>query len=437
MSRLVVHPGTPQAWEINLNPGVNSFGRGEANHFKINDPSVSGSHCQIVVNENRVVLQDNGSTNGTFVGGAQVQERQLENGQAVRLGHVEMIFYADVAAAGPAKINCAARPVVKLSDIMAPPAGIPPVAAPVGTGGDTEIIAGTRYCKYHPKSPAQYLCPKCQRTYCGMCINTSEIGGRASRSCRGCGEEVAPFQFRLPPPKNFSSKLPGAFSYPFKGAGILVMLFATIAFSALNFISGGIFGIFIKISLYGFVFLFMQNIILSTTSDEKEALGFPDPSGLFGAAFQLAGVAIASFWPVIALEIAKIEGVDIPVEAIIAAVILGGIYFPMAFLAVAMKDSVMAANPLVVIPAMFKVPGKYSVTAILTLIVFGIRQLGAVMSGVEGSVSLMTRNVNTFMVAAAVQMVWAVLSVYLLCVTMRILGLFYNSSKQQLGWYNY
>jgi hypothetical protein len=40
------------------------------------------------------------------------------------------------------------------------------------------------------------------------------------------------------------------------------------------------------------------------------------------------------------------------------------------------------------------------------------------------------------MVAAAVQMVLAFLSVYLLTVTMRILGLFYNSSKQQLGWYN-
>ena len=144
-----------------------------------------------------------------------------------------------------------------------------------------------------------------------------------------------------------------------------------------------------------------------------------------------------SFWPAIALEIAKLSDVNIPSEAIIAAVILGGIYFPMALLVVAMKDTVIAANPLIVIPAITKAPMKYSVTAGLTLAVFGVRQLGNILSGTAGTVTLRTHDMNVFLMAIAYQAIWAFLSVYLLTVMMRILGLFYNSTKKQLGWFSW
>ena len=49
MARLVVQPGSPAAWEIKLKAGANSLGRNPANDFTLDDPSVSGSHCQIVV----------------------------------------------------------------------------------------------------------------------------------------------------------------------------------------------------------------------------------------------------------------------------------------------------------------------------------------------------------------------------------------------------
>src|SRR4029077_42107 len=61
---------------------------------------------------------------------------------------------------------------------------------------------------------------------------------------------------------------------------------------------------------------------------------------------------------------------------LIPAIIFGCIYFPMALLAVAMKDSVGAANPMVVMPAIFKAPLEYLVTVLLLGAVFGIRVLG-------------------------------------------------------------
>jgi hypothetical protein len=365
----------------------------------------------------------------------------------VRLGGVEMIFYSDNSAAALPPNN-ASRPTVKVSDILRSPpvprrvqvrpvtSAVPAPTPSIAAESATEFLAGPRYCKYHPASPARHLCPKCQRAFCDLCINLTQAANQASRQCRSCGVEVVPFQFRLPPAKSFYSKLPRAFSYPFKGAGIVILICATIAFAALNFISVGFFALIIKFVFYGFLFLFMQNIILSTTSDEKQSLDFPDPSSLFGGAVQLAGTVLASFWLAFALAIAKYNEVPVPTEAILASVVLGGIYFPMALLAVAMKDTVLAANPLLVIPAIVKAPKKYSVTVLLVLLVFGIRRFGALASGVATTVSLHTHNVHTFMVAAALQMVLAFVSVYLLTVTMRILGLFYNSSKQQLGWYN-
>jgi hypothetical protein len=444
MNRLIVHPGTPQAWEIQLKPGPNSFGRNEANDFKINDPSVSGSHCQILVHDGSVVLKDSGSTNGTFVGGTRIQEHNLEHGKDIRLGGVQMIFYSATDTQAVAPESPPPKPAVRVAVRVTPPQAVPvalavdaaPESPPVMETAPSEVT-GARFCKFHPRSPARHWCSKCDRTYCDLCVESMIMHGSAVRRCRGCGTEVVPFQFYAAPSKGFYAKLPGAFLYPFKGAGVVVLLFTTVALAALHFLSGGILGLMIRILLYGFVFLFMQNIIMGTTSDENELLSFPEVSGLFGAAGQLAGTVLASFWLAIGLAIAMRYDVAVPPAAMVASVILGGIYFPMALLVVAMKDSVMAANPLIVIPAMLKVPWKYSVTVILLLAVFGIRQLGDIISGVAGIVTLRTHDRNTFLTAVAFQAVWALLSVYLLAVTMRILGLFYNSSKQKLGWFNY
>src|SRR5215471_12064727 len=95
MARLVVNPGSPEAWEIQLKPGNNFIGRGFANDFKIQDGSVSGSHCQITVSDQRVIIKDLGSTNGTFLNRAPVREAELPDGCTVHLGGVPMSYHQD------------------------------------------------------------------------------------------------------------------------------------------------------------------------------------------------------------------------------------------------------------------------------------------------------------------------------------------------------
>jgi len=463
MARLVINPGTPQAWEIQLKPGLNFLGRGPSNDFKIEDGSVSGSHCQIIVENGAATIKDMGSTNGTFVNRAKVMESRLESGQPLRLGSVDMIFYTG----GPDAVTSV---IVPPPDSQSTPPEPPPPPRPpaLKPGGSLRIsgfshsapepaavvattdaplpadsldpaapsaITGTRYCKFHPKSPARFLCNKCNRTFCDLCVTSRNAGAKVIKTCRSCGVECVPVHFQAAAQKSFYASLAGAFAYPLKGAGIIIIICATVAFAALKFVRGGLFGIIITVSIYGGIFLFMQNIIHTTTSDEDEDIGFPDFSETAGAALQLAVIFIASFWLWIGLAIAKLADVEIPIEAIIASRILGVIYFPMALLAVAMKDSALAANPLIVLPAMMKAPVEYGITVLFLLVVYGMSVVGDILSGTAGQNIMMTKDMSTLFIAFGIKAAVGLVSVYLLCVTMRILGLFYNASKQKLGWF--
>src|SRR5262245_26805242 len=95
MARLIVHPGTAQAWEIPLKDGINTVGRGDHNDFAIPDDSVSTSHCEVFVFGRTVKLKDLGSTNGTHIDDSLVTEIVLEPGQKFRMGTVELLFEAD------------------------------------------------------------------------------------------------------------------------------------------------------------------------------------------------------------------------------------------------------------------------------------------------------------------------------------------------------
>ncbi len=444
--RLVVNPNTPQAWEIQLKPGSNSLGRGAANDFTVADPSVSTHHCRIEVADGKVSLQDLGSTNGTFVNLAPVQQAVLEHGQAIRFGSVELLFQSAAPApvAGePITIPSAPIPRMRPPGLRisgtapAAPAEAPPVDphnAPPLAPFMAETPGGARFCKFHPKSAAHYLCNKCNRTFCEICVNTRH----EVKTCRSCGVECTPLQVEYSGPTEapgFFAQLPGAFIYPFKGTGALVLIAATLIFAVLSHV--GWFAILLKIASFGYFYSYMQNIIHATAAEENQMPELPGMDGLFSACFSLVGTVLMSFGIAIGLALARFwfDVEAIPMAAIIGAVVLGCLYFPMAFLAAAMKDTALAGNPLVVVPGILKVPVEYIVTVILMTSIFGVQKLGDMIAGGAGSVSLTTRSMSTMFMAFGFQAVWSFLSVYLLSVNMRILGLLYVAKKDVLEWF--
>ena len=213
MARLVVNPRSPTAWEYQLKPGANFIGRGFANDFKLTDGSVSGSHCEIVVENSRVVIKDLGSTNGTYVNRAPVKEAVLQSGQTIHLGAVAMAFYADAptAAAGSAQtapppvpimaprpvavaaspaaaprvaspatvvLAAPAAPVARVAPPTAVPVAPPPVAAPPVTAAPTTAV-GSGPCRVHPRTPGRFHCSHCGLFFCELCVTLTDGGDPA------------------------------------------------------------------------------------------------------------------------------------------------------------------------------------------------------------------------------------------------------------------
>lgn len=447
MARLIVNPGSEGAWEIPLRQGVNSLGRGAHNHFQINEPSVSTSHCHVIVHDSDVLIRDLGSTNGTFVNQEPVKEVHLQPGQKLRLGAVELLLEPDAppsppAAAAPAPDPAPATKGLRISLRTAGPPPLPPEAPSLPPPLITpptrgiSVSGGKLFCKFHPKSIARYQCMKCNRTFCELCVTSRSVGGEVKKMCRTCGVECMPLEVDLAPErtKGFYARLPGVLAYPLKGSGILVLVVSTFVLAGVHVMTAGIFSILLKFAAYGYLFSYMQNIIHATAAEEVEMPELPGMDDVGAGFIRLAATVLMAFGLAIGLVVARVMDMEVPVSFIFITVIFGCIYFPMAFLAVAIKDNPLAANPLIVVPSILKVPLAYLVTVILFGGVFGISQIGNLIAGGMRGVMFTTTSGTMLAVAIGFRLVWSFVSVYLLAVNMRILGLLYLTRKEDLGW---
>jgi diguanylate cyclase (GGDEF)-like protein len=62
-----------------------SIGRDPGNVLLLNEMTVSGHHCRIDVEGDKVILRDLGSTNGTYVGETRINEQELSGGEQIWL----------------------------------------------------------------------------------------------------------------------------------------------------------------------------------------------------------------------------------------------------------------------------------------------------------------------------------------------------------------
>src|SRR5262249_20106947 len=66
---LVVVRGPASGTRVSLRSGTTRIGSSAACAMVVPDPTVSRIHCEVTVSQDGVVVQDSGSTNGTFVDG--------------------------------------------------------------------------------------------------------------------------------------------------------------------------------------------------------------------------------------------------------------------------------------------------------------------------------------------------------------------------------
>ncbi len=413
MRRLIVNPGTDSAWELPLQDGVVTFGREDGNDFVLDHPSVSSRHCEISVRSATVAVKDLGSSNGTFIGEQPVTESRLLPGQILRIGDVQL----------------------RLEETA-------PAAAAVPVPATEPAVAASAHCRYHPRNAAHLLCPKCHGSYCEMCVNVRAVGGKSKNFCRTCAVECTPVQISEEEPAEIpiTSHIGGAFKYPFKGDGVVLMCAGTIVFLVVDgarwvsryaFIYGLIAVILLTIFGTGYLTAFLRRVITSTAEGDEEMPEWPDiqdfSSDIFAPFMQLIGTVVFCFAPMIGLTMYAAAGVNGDSAwlgwATTAAMLSGCVYFPMAFTAVAMSDSILAINPMVVIPSIMKVLGQYVLTVVVLALILLARWL------------LYRLLEKILPVPLLPTIITSLIGLYLLVVEMRILGLLYRSNKDRLGWY--
>lgn len=177
---------------INLNLGVNRFGRSPGNDFVIEHATVSAKHCEIALSDGEVTVRDCGSTNGTYINDQPVMEARLAEGQVLRLGDVDFLVEStDVTIAIP-KFEVA-RPA-------------PPVV----------LTDGSLVCPRHKHSRATHQCTHCHEVLCDECVHRlRRRGGKLLKLCPLCSHTCEPIGGQKKKKKTFLGFLQRTVKLPF------------------------------------------------------------------------------------------------------------------------------------------------------------------------------------------------------------------------------
>jgi hypothetical protein len=126
----ITNEGPTKGKQFEIFSPLTNIGRGPHNDVLINDESVSDSHAKILKREGAWWIVDQGSTNGTYVGGRRVQgEQQMVGAPDVRFGGIKMMFRPAAVAAedeGKGTRAIAAMHVDAAKKLSAPPRSTAP-----------------------------------------------------------------------------------------------------------------------------------------------------------------------------------------------------------------------------------------------------------------------------------------------------------------------
>ena len=141
--RLVVRTGPTPGMVYELTKEVALAGRDVTNDLVLGDAEVSRQHARLTRGQGGIVLEDLGSTNGTFVNGERlVAPRLLRPGDIVGMGeNVTMMFESTAPEAAPTVMG-AARPTAA-----------PRYAPPASAAAESPVMAGGQSATEGPAKP--------------------------------------------------------------------------------------------------------------------------------------------------------------------------------------------------------------------------------------------------------------------------------------------
>jgi len=88
---LIVERGPKTGMTYVLPEGNTTVGRHPESDIFLNDVTVSRQHCRFLVEEGGLIVEDSGSTNGTYVNDARVDQATLKAGDEVLVGRFHFV----------------------------------------------------------------------------------------------------------------------------------------------------------------------------------------------------------------------------------------------------------------------------------------------------------------------------------------------------------
>src|SRR5437879_33133 len=80
---LVVLAGTSVGEMFKIDSEQTVIGRGQKAQVRLLDDGISREHAQLVIQGDRIILEDMGSTNGTYCNGLKVDRKELVDGDKI------------------------------------------------------------------------------------------------------------------------------------------------------------------------------------------------------------------------------------------------------------------------------------------------------------------------------------------------------------------
>jgi len=112
MSKLVLKFETAILKEVAVGQQEVSIGRSPDNAIVIDNPAISSYHARVFHEDGRLMLQDFGSLNGTFVNGQRVKMVMLKPGDSVGIGKHTIVVTDSVEVRAHSLDNVAVKPAV-------------------------------------------------------------------------------------------------------------------------------------------------------------------------------------------------------------------------------------------------------------------------------------------------------------------------------------
>ena len=192
MAKLLIRSEGFHNQVIDLKLGLNRLGRSPANDFQIEHATLSGRHCEIILDAEGLMVRDCASTNGTFINGEPVQEARLESGQSLQLGDVELFVESTEVTIAIPQFEVA-RPA-------------PPVV----------LLDGGLVCPRHRHSRVSYQCTHCREVMCEDCVHRlRRRGGKVLKLCPLCSHSCEPIGGVKKKKKSFLGFLQQTVKLPF------------------------------------------------------------------------------------------------------------------------------------------------------------------------------------------------------------------------------